>query len=68
MLEITTKKFSKVEARKLYNDLIKPDVDALEQTKGKGKNERNNNLNIINNIESIFFRVFICTTAMINLS
>ena len=55
LLEITTKKFSKVEARKLYNDLIKPDVDALEQTKGKGKNERKNNLNIINNIESSIF-------------
>ena len=55
LLEITTKKISKVEARKLYNDLIKPDVDALEQTKGKRKNERNNNLNIINNIESSIF-------------
>ena len=55
LLEITTKKVSKAEARKLYNDLIKPDVDALEQTKGKGKNGRNNNLNIINNIESSIF-------------
>ena len=55
LLEITTKKVSKAEARKLYNDLIKPDVDALEQTKGKGKNERKNNLNIINNIESSIF-------------
>ena len=55
LLEITTKKVSKAEARKLYNDLIKPDVDALEQTKGKRKNERNNNLNIINNIESSIF-------------
>ena len=55
MLEITTKKNSKDEARKLYNDLIKPDVDALNQKKGKGKNKRNNILNFLNNIGSSFF-------------
>ena len=55
LLEITTEKTSKVEGRKLYNDLIKPDVDALQQTKGKGKNKRNNILNILNNTESSLF-------------
>ena len=55
LLEITTKKISKNEACKLYNDLIKPDVDALKQVKGKGRNKRNNILNILNNIESSLF-------------
>ena len=55
LLEITTEKTSQGEGRKLYNDLIKPDVDALQQTKGKGKNKRNNILNILNNIESSLF-------------
>ena len=55
MLELTTKKNSKDEARKLYNDLIKPDVDALNQKKGKGKNKRKNILNFLNNIGSSFF-------------
>ena len=53
--EITAEKTSKVEGHKLYNDLIKPDVDALQQTKGKGKNKRNNILNILNNTESSLF-------------
>ena len=57
LLEITTKKISKNEACKLYNDLIKPDVDALKQVKGKGRNKRNNILNILNNIELSLFEV-----------
>ena len=48
-------KISKHEARKLYNDLIKPDVDALKHAKGKGKNKRNNILNILSNTESSLF-------------
>ena len=55
MLKITTKKISKNEALKLYNNLIRPDVDALKQAKCKGKNKRNNILNILNNIESSLF-------------
>ena len=55
LLEIIIKKISKNEALKLYNSLIKPDIDALKQTEGKGKNKRNNILNILNNIESSFF-------------
>ena len=46
-LEITTKKINKNEARKLYKGLIKPNVDALMHVKGKGKNKRNNILNIL---------------------
>ena len=55
LLEIIIKKISKNEALKLYNSLIKPYIDALKQTEGKGKNKRNNILNILNNIESSFF-------------
>ena len=55
LLEIIIKKISKNEALKLYNSLIKPDIDALKQTEGKGKNKRNNILNILNNIESSLF-------------
>ena len=38
--------------------MIKPDVDALKQTKGKDKNKRNNTLNILNNIKSSLFEGF----------
>ena len=54
-LELITKKISKDEALKSYNDLIKPDVDALKHAKGKSKNKRNNILNILNNVESSLF-------------
>ena len=60
LLEIITKKISKDEALKLYNDLIEPDFDALTHTKGKSKNKRNNILNILNNIElSLFDSVYV---------
>ena len=56
LLEIITKRISKDEALRLYNDLIKPDVDALEHAKkGKSKNKRNNIFNISNNIDSSVF-------------
>ena len=55
LLEIITKKISKDEARKLYNDLMKSDVDALKHVKGKGKIKRDNILNILNNVESSLF-------------
>ena len=47
LLEITTKKINKNEACKLYKGLIKPNDDALMHVKGKGKNKRNNILNIL---------------------
>ena len=53
--ELITKKISKDEALKPYNDLIKPGVDALKHAKGKSKNKRNNILNILNNVESSLF-------------
>ena len=59
-LEIFTKKISKDEALKQYNELIKPDVDALKHAKGKSKNKRNNFLNILNIIESSLFDGVYC--------
>ena len=64
LLEIITKKISKDEALKLYNDLIKPDFDALTHAKGKSKNKMNNILNILNNIELSLFDDFIFTIKM----
>ena len=55
LLEIVTKKINKDDALKLYNDLIKPDVYALNHAKDKSKIKRNNILNILNNIESNIF-------------
>ena len=60
LLEIITKKTSKDEARKLYNGLIKPDIDPLKHVKGKDKNKRDNILNILNNMESILFEGVYC--------
>ena len=56
LLEIITKKISKDEVLKLYNDLIKPDVNALKHEEGKNKNKRKNILNTLNNIESIRYK------------
>ena len=55
MLEIIIKKISKNEALKLYNSLIKPNVDTLKKASSRGKNRRNNILDILNNIESSLF-------------
>ena len=54
LLEITAKTISENEACKLYNDLIKPDIDELKKTKSKSKDERNNILSILSNLESVF--------------
>ena len=52
LLKIIIKKSSENEAHRLYNSLIKPDIDALEKASSRGKNRRSNILNILNNIES----------------
>ena len=43
------------EARKLYNTLIKPDVNVLSNAINRDKSKRNNILNVLNNIESSVF-------------
>ena len=53
-MEITTKKNSDKEAFKLYSDLITPDNAALEKSKCKSKDKRENTLNVLKNLESVF--------------
>ena len=55
LLKISTENISKNEAQELYNNLIKPDVDALRKSKSKSKNIRSNILNVLENIESSLF-------------
>ena len=56
LLETITKKISKNEARKLYENLIDPKVIELTRAKDSmGKNKRLNILNIYNNVKSSIF-------------
>ena len=56
LLEIVTKKISKNEARKLYENFIEPKVIELSRAKSsRGKNKRLNILNIYNNVKSSIF-------------
>ena len=59
LVKITTQKISEEEAHKLYFDLINPDVDALEKTKGKSKDKRNKILNVLKNLGSVFSGVYL---------
>ena len=54
LVKITTQKSSEKDARKLHSDLIVPDITKLKNTKGKSKNKRNNILNVLENLESVF--------------
>ena len=54
LVKITTQKISEKDARKLHSDLIVPDITKLKNTKGKSKNKRNNILNVLENLESVF--------------
>ena len=47
-----TKKISKYEALDLYNSYIKPDVDVLNKSTGKGKDKINDILEVLNDIAS----------------
>ena len=58
LMRITTQKVSEKEALKLYSDLITPDITELENAKGKGKNNRNNILGVLKNLESVFTGVY----------
>ena len=49
--EIVTKKISKNEAQELHKNLIEPKVDKFKNAKGRGKDKRNNILNILENIK-----------------
>ena len=56
--KITTQKISEKNAKKLYSDLIAPDITKLENTKGKGKNKRNNISDVLKNLETVFTGVY----------
>ena len=57
LLEIITKKISKNESCKLYENLIEPKVIELTRAKSsRGKNKRLNMLNIYNNVKSSIFK------------
>ena len=55
LLKISTENISKNEAQELYNNLIKPNADALRKSKSKSKNIRSNILNVLENTESSLF-------------
>ena len=55
LLEKVTKKISKNEALKLYENPIESKAVKLVKAKGRGKDKRNNILNILDNIKSIIF-------------
>ena len=52
-MEVTTCKISKSETKKLYNELIQKDIDALDR-ENIDHIRKYNNLNILNNVGSIF--------------
>ena len=54
LLEIFNKKIGENKARKLCDDLIKPETAVLIKAKSKGNGKRNNILNFLDNLESIF--------------
>ena len=51
--DVTTRKTTKSEAKKLYNELIQKDIDTLEKEKSNGS-EKYNIFNTLNNVDSIF--------------
>ena len=51
--EVTTRKTTKSEPEKLYNELIQKDIDTLEKSKSN-KPEKHNILNILKNAGTIF--------------
>ena len=52
-MEVTTRKTTESEAKKLYNELIQKDIDTLEREKSN-RSKKYNILNILNNAGSIF--------------
>ena len=56
--EVTTRKTTISEAKKLYNELMQKDIDILEREKSN-RFEKYNILNIFNNVDSIFTSVYL---------
>ena len=53
-MKITTQEISEKQALKLYSDLIILDIAELEKSKSKSKDRRNNILNVLRNLKSVF--------------
>ena len=58
LLKITTHEISQKEAVKLNSGLIIPDIVALEKSKSKGKDKKNNILNVLSNLEPVVTGVY----------
>ena len=56
--DVTSRKTTKSEAKKLYNELIQKDIDTLEKSKSN-KPEKYNILDILDNVGSIFTGVYL---------
>ena len=59
LVKITNQKISEKYALKLYSDFVTPDINALEKSKSKGKDRRNNILSVFKNLESVFSGVYL---------
>ena len=57
--QITTQKNSENEALKLYNNLIIPNIVMLEKPTSRYKNRKENILNVVKNLESVFTGVYL---------
>ena len=54
LVNITTKRINEKEARDLSSNLITPDINELKNAKRKSKNKRNEILDSLENLESVF--------------
>ena len=55
LVKITAAKISEKEALELYSDFIIPEIAALEKSKGKSKDKRNNILNAFKKFRISFY-------------
>ena len=54
LVKITIQKISEEDAKELYSDQITSDIIELKNTKGKCKKKRENILNVLENLESVY--------------
>ena len=59
LVKITPAKISEKEALELHSDFIIPEIAALEKSKGKAKDKRNNILHVLKKLESVFTGVYL---------
>ena len=59
LVKIATQKTCENQALKLCNNLITPDIVVLEKSTSRGNNRKENVLNLLKNLESIFTGVYL---------